>query len=277
MYIGIVSPNFSGSTVVGNLLQRFSSVQHVGEIWKAFPDNQRQRFFCRECHPGDCKYFNDEFVNRVRGVDKKDFPKFIYETFGVNHLVSGDKNPSHYQRFTGVPDKVLLLTKNKYSAALSLAKRSALYSEDMDYQDFSELILDSARKYFIDFNERVSWVKENFSSTDVIIASYEKIVMFSDDEMKELGLMLFCDDLNLSENVLTSDLHYVGGNHKVSRGKEFGYFKGKIKPDERYKDVIDEGLMKNIDDVVDDLVKLKDVGDFKENFLEHWVKNAVRK
>lgn len=42
VYVEILCPNYSGSTVVGAVLHRFKDVQHVGEVWKIFSDDEKK-------------------------------------------------------------------------------------------------------------------------------------------------------------------------------------------------------------------------------------------
>lgn len=56
MYVEILCPNYSGSTVVGAVLHRFKDVRHVGEVWKIFFGDEK-KMFCFECKPKVCKFF----------------------------------------------------------------------------------------------------------------------------------------------------------------------------------------------------------------------------
>ena len=271
MYVGIVCPNFSGSTVVGSILHRFNAVQHIGEVWKIFADNQIEKAFCRECGKAPCPYFSERFKAELRAVENPLRIKKLKERFAVRHIVSGDKKPQYYERYTGMPDRVLVLIKNKYAAALSFANRINGFSSNLSPSVMRGYIVSAVDEYCVELTKRISWCKRNFKDSDIIFASPEIIVELTDSGFVEFGRNVFLEDLGLKEAMIDEKFHYIGGNHKISRGKDYAYFMGSIKADRRYEAIFDDSIMATVDQLTDEKYGLKDVVGTCSTYLQSWV------
>jgi hypothetical protein len=271
MFVGIVCPNYSGSTVVGSILHRFVSVQHVGEIWKVFSPNQKEKAYCSECGSNECTYFSEDFKVCLRSLDREAVISELKSRFQSEIIVSGDKRPYYFLNYTGVPDRVLVLVKNKYSAALSCAKRMDGFSADLPTDDLALFVSQGASQYFSDLTKRINWVVNNYAQSDYVFASPDIISEADDELLGQLGERLFGRQLEIRESPFNDKFHYIGGNHKVSKGKDLAYFKGEFRSDKRYECIFNQELKVVVDDIVKKDFKTPKIDIKSKCFLEDWV------
>ncbi|MFG6179129.1 hypothetical protein ACGTN6_17975 [Halomonas sp. THAF12] len=275
MYIGIVCPNFSGSTVVGSVLHRFSSVQHVGEIWKVFSEKHKDVAFCKECGGDHCPHFSASFKAYLKGLPQDDISSALKERFQSEFIVSGDKRPYYYKNFSGMPDKILVLLKNKYSAALSYAKRVEGFSHKGGSVQSADIFREAAESYYKDLASRVKWVESNFANENIIYASPEVIVDMGDSDLARFGKSLFGKEIMISSTPFDENFHYIGGNHKISKGKDRSYFKGEFRPDRRYEVIMSPSEKEIVNRVVEKNFRDLDLTITDTDFIESWVKDLL--
>ncbi|WP_341938841.1 hypothetical protein [Marinimicrobium sp. C2-29] len=273
MFVGIVCPNFSGSTVVGSLLEKFEDVWHVGEIWKVRSPNQEEKAFCRECgRQSECSVFTEEFKNELRQLKNEEIVSALKKRMGVKHIVSGDKNPRHYQKFMVVPDKALVLIKNMFSASLSYAMRMKGFSDAPDERERLNFLMEAARVYFLDLRNRIKWCIQEVGRENTVFASPEVLCDMSSDELTAFASELLSESVYIDDCFDPDNIHYIGGNHRVSRGKDPGYFKGQIKSDRRYESVLTDSEKAEISNLYYSKFSLRDLlNDSDSRFLEEWI------
>jgi|GEM_PF-6476135 len=272
MYIGIVCPNFSGSTVVGSILHQYDGVQHVGEIWKIFSDKHQEQAFYRECgRDVECTYFSEAFKEYLRELDKSKIIHSLKSRFNANIVVSGDKRPVYYRNFTGLPDKILILIKNKYAAALSFAKRIPGFDLNLDPDKRIKFIELGAREYFTDLSKRIKWVVNNYDESGRVFASSDLICDPSWEYLDEFTNRLFNASLVKKSSLIDECFHYIGGNHKVSQGKDKDFFKGQFMRDTRYVEIMDEMELSAVDNICDESFYIPEINNADRLFLERWI------
>ncbi|MCC5859604.1 MAG: hypothetical protein JJT90_15710 [Ectothiorhodospiraceae bacterium] len=234
--LGLVSPNFSGSTVAGAILEGFENVAHVGEVWKTRSEKQEKKAFCRECGPDQrCPRFTTDFIRRLRSVDIEKFWGTCLAGVEADWIVTGDKNPKIYERFTGFPDRFLVLVKNPIAAALSYSKR---YMETPEKTDDSISFLEGGlRIYYSKLKERYIWVKK--TGVPFSFCTVESLFTASREDLTIASEVIFGSVLGWDHSRIKSKMHYIGGNHKISRGKDADYFGGLFLPDYRYRKEVD--------------------------------------
>lgn len=235
--LGIVSPNYSGSTIAGVILEGYDRTAHLGEIWKVrHPD--RKIGFCRECGPeSHCPRFSRDVLLRLASVKKEDFWLTCQHIFGVDWVISGDKNPNHYLKETGIPDRFLIVIKNPISAAMSYAKREYDIKLVEGALDVDKLpwIEQGLMKYSSILAERYRWVQQ--TCRPYCFVSIESLSLSNATELSRVATNLFGKDREYFPHRVKENMHYVGGNHKVSRGSD-RYFGNAFKPDYRYQEVM---------------------------------------
>lgn len=273
MFVGILCPNYSGSTVVGGILHRFSDVQNVGEIWKLFSQDP-SKMFCFECRPKECSYFTNDFIRELQYTSAQSRVDILKERFDAKYIVSGDKGPRYYNKFGVLPDKVLILIKNKYAAAFSYAKRNRDF-ETASQSKKIEMLIAGAKEYFDILLERIDWAEKNYSKSGRIFSSPDILAEAKDEDLILLSKLIFDEKLLINHDFFDEKLHYIGGNHKLSKGNDRSFFNGEFKADKRYEKVFTEEMYLAVDDYVRDNVSFSNIEDSNFRYLESWVTDSL--
>ena len=271
--IGIVSPNFGGSTIFGYLMQGYSGIHHVGESWKILPPRNE---VCKE-DGQDCPYFTPKNIKKI--IDSDHFYNSMPELFNCNTIITGDKNPSFYSKKTTTPDILIVLLKNPYAHTYSFFKRLEK-SEDHKNMSKTEKIIEAATNYYTTIVDRLAWALklEEKNNVPVYVISFEDFIVCNTDEKNELAVKMSLDTKFVEANI-DENMHYIGGNHKLSNGGSGEgkvYFQGKIKEDNRYKDVFSQEDIDTIKQTLDSFQVLKNHLS-KSNVLTNidWLDNRV--
>lgn len=232
--LGIVSPNFGGSTVFGHLLGGYDGLFHVGEIHKAYSGTESR---CRECG-SSCPLFTPESIAEIRKIEGPIYNKCA-DILGCDVLVTGDKNPYFYDKATGLPDSLVILLKDPMAHTFSFYTRSLkssfhAYSNDFKWLKFKE----SALTYYTTLVDRVAWAAEVGKQQGIPVRaiSLEEFIDL-DDAGKTTIATSWLGGRSYDSSRLKSRSHYIAGNHKISNGgnaKGIKFFKGMFKRDNRY-------------------------------------------
>lgn len=245
--LGIVGPNFGGSTVAGAILEAYEQVVHVGEIWKTRVPRQSENAFCRECGPNQsCPRFNADVMTALKRLPKEEIWRFCATEFGAEWIVSGDKNPGHYANRTGMPDRLMVLLKNPLSAAFSYMRRTRKAAAAGPVIEASELpnLEKGLKEYAVELERRYKWAKK--TRRPYVACSIEFLSAASADRLNEISSAIWGGERRYRPEQLKQNMHYIGGNHKISVGKENKYFSKSFRPDYRYKDVLSQEAMSGL-------------------------------
>ncbi|WP_237061652.1 hypothetical protein [Microbulbifer zhoushanensis] len=232
--LGIVSPNFGGSTVFGHLLGGYEGLSHVGEIHKVYSGREGE---CRECG-SSCPLFTAENIAKIQNVKRPIYNKCA-DILGLDVLVTGDKNPYFYDKTTGLPDALVVLLKDPMAHTYSFYTRSLKqsfhsYSNEFRWLKFRE----SALTYYTTLVDRVAWAAEvsQRHGIPVKVVSLEEFIDL-DDEGKSGLAQSWLNGRKYDSSRLKAGSHYIAGNHKISNGgnaRGIKFFKGMFKRDDRY-------------------------------------------
>jgi hypothetical protein len=180
----------------------------------------------------------------------------IGEAAGVDVVVTGDKDPVHYERL-GVPDKLLMIIKDPRSHIVSWWARKYPPGDgsDVDAYQRGEVADSLSEDQFTEGLEH--WIRETHRNLEWSLGSGKEMAVVSleslslDDEAILTAIahwMEVAEDANALK-FWETDLHYIGGNHDVKRMKKNRYFFKTIKLDERWKQVLsDEQANRIMDD-----------------------------
>ncbi len=219
--VGIVCPNYGGSTIFAALLNGYDGVAAAGELHWLF----KKEIFCRECGES-CSVYTKENIKKI--VCSNNFYETLYFINNKKIIISGDKNPLLYDQRGQDPSFYIFLVKNPYAHIYSFFRRNK--SEDSR----RKRILDSIEKYIENMNRRIDWLCKEKSGISTYVVSFEDFLNMNDKARSSFGSKYF----NFSEyksSKIFENLHYIGGNHKVSSGGGANfYFKNKFIKDERY-------------------------------------------
>ncbi|WP_334078980.1 hypothetical protein [Microbulbifer sp. M83] len=232
--LGIVSPNFGGSTVFGHLLGGYEGLSHVGEIHKVYSGRESG---CRECG-SSCPVFTKENIAKIRSIEGPIYNKCA-DILDLDVLVTGDKNPYFYDKATGLPDTLVVLLKDPLAHTYSFYTRSLKqsfhsYSNDFKWLKFKE----SALVYYTTLVDRVAWAAEISEryGLPVKVVSLEEFIDLDDSGKSQLATS-WLRGRRYDSSALKTKSHYIAGNHKISNGgnaKGIKFFKGMFKRDDRY-------------------------------------------
>ncbi len=255
--LGIVSPNFGGSTVFGHMLGGYEGLSHVGEIHKVYSGREST---CREC--GDsCPSFTPENVAKIRKLESPIYNKCA-DILGHDVLVTGDKNPYFYDKTTGIPDSLVVLLKNPMAHTYSFYTRALKqsfhsYSDEFKWLKFKE----SALTYYTTLVDRVAWASEIKAQrgVPVHVISFEEFIDLDDAGKTKLAES-WLGGRKYDSSRLKSQSHYIAGNHKISNGgnaKGIRFFKGAFKRDDRYTSEFSEEKFGDLKRDLNEFLELK--------------------
>lgn len=255
--LGIVSPNFGGSTVFGHLLGGYEGLFHVGEIHKVYSGRESE---CRECG-ASCPLFTPERVADIRKLGSPIYNKSA-DILGLDVLVTGDKNPYFYDKTTGIPDSLIVLLKDPMAHTFSFYTRSLkqsfhLYSDEFKWLKFKE----AALTYYTTLVDRVAWASkiQREQRVSVHVISFEEFLALGDSGKTRLGAEWLGKRVYDSSR-LKLPTHYIAGNHKISNGgnaKGIRFFKGGFKKDDRYTSEFGDRHLKELKSLLDDFTELR--------------------
>ena len=209
----------------------------MGEIWKLLEPNQREKAVCRECgRDVECPLFRPDVIDELKKAETQSFWQVAERLLNAEHLISGDKSPRNYSKYTGVPSALLLLLKNPVAAALSYANRKVSggkLRKIADKTERLELLLQGLDEYSGLLKERGKWLATQVNAP--MFVAVEELVACPKEDMERLGEAILGKPVEYCPGrVRGPDMHYIAGNHKLSSGKDNSYFDQAFKPDRRY-------------------------------------------
>lgn len=253
--IGIISPNFGGSTIFGSLMQGYNGIHHVGESHRILePKND----LCRE--DGDkCKFFTSKVISEIVN-NESNFYNNMANALGCKTIITGDKNPYYYDGKTGLTDMFIVLLKNPYAHTYSFFKRLEKLN-DYDEKFRIDKIKEASEEYYKAIIDRLIWALkiQDKKNIPVYVISFEEFLKYDISQKNNLAKKMNLDTEYIFSSV-SENMHYIGGNHKLSNGGSGDgkfYFKGEHKEDVRYKEVFSKDELELIKDNLDSFKLLR--------------------
>ena len=242
--LGILGLDYSGSTMVTNVLSGISNSASIGESHWILDKN----LGCKECFNKPCPIFTKDMLARLRRkeLDDGEWWEIIAEYTKSDIIISSDKSPRIYERF-GVPDYLLFLYKDPKANINSWCRRqfkdtintSGYYSEDQINKGIAWW-----KKNTISIFD---WLNDNISK-NIAVLNLEDFCVNPYEGLAEISGWLGAEYDHTTVQFWTKDLHYIGGNHSVKRLSNEKFFYKSIKIDDRWKDKISPQCQSVIDE-----------------------------
>ncbi|MBJ62745.1 MAG: hypothetical protein CMB57_05760 [Euryarchaeota archaeon] len=232
--LGIIGLDYSGSTLLTNILSGLPDTVNTGESHWIIDRN----LGCKECGNQPCPIYTQEMMNELRelSIPTTEWWNVIASHSNSKLIISSDKRPRHYDRL-GHPNHVILLIKDPRANITSWCSRKFNDAKREDEFFTNEQVERGLVWWYKLHKEAIDWLEENEIPTTVLF-----LEDFVSNQRERLSSIAEIFSMSLNDEQKTNalqfwerQLHYIGGNHSVKRLDKNRYFYKSIKIDERWK------------------------------------------
>jgi len=220
--LAIIGQDRCGSTILARMLDRVPGLASAGEVhWlvdapphRPLATRIRGWHISRRCmrHGASCPVFDEPFI--TQRFPEGDLYAIVAKRLGCDTLVSADKSPQHFERFTerGQPFGVILYKR----------PQRAIYSHMVgEAKTFEEALEAWHRFYALAIRWAPQWCKE------YVALSYEDIVRSPGWSVYAITRMLGAPRTEIPL-ALPDEYHFIGGNRNA-------HLWGRISEDRRWE------------------------------------------
>ena len=238
--IAIVGPSYTGSTILGLILDGLPGVSFVGETHCVKDTGKR----CQECGSTLCPVFPGAVLAELKQADEARWWEIIHQAAGSEILVSSDKAPQNFERFKTRPTAVIQPWKDPRAHVWSYAVQNR---QAGGRPLTGDEITDGVEWWLKYTRERLEW----WTSQGIpgVTLNLEHLAADPHAELEKLCKRL---DLVFSPSALDYwefSHHYIAGNFSSTRRNwkdGSHYFNRAIRPDLRWKDWLTEDQAEDI-------------------------------